>query len=211
VWPGRRWVADRCRDGSNVITSPEVVMRTSVVRRVGGQAPLPHTHDMEHWLRIAAASDVAYLRGVDQAWHRDHDASLSARQVSGVIDLEQRLAAFETLLHPDHRDISRSTDLPAAQAAELLADARAAIARLALLAATHALDAGLPVGAEYRPFRDLALRADPGLAGSPAVRDLDARADGRRTAGPAGRLARRARLALRHRTRARRWERSGVF
>lgn len=39
VWPGPRWVQDRCADGHNVITSAEVCMRMSVVRRVGGQQP----------------------------------------------------------------------------------------------------------------------------------------------------------------------------
>src|SRR5207248_4875057 len=47
IWPGRRWLADRCRNGVNVISSPEVLMRKSVVDIVGGQQPLAHTHDME--------------------------------------------------------------------------------------------------------------------------------------------------------------------
>ena len=76
VWPGRHWLADRCRTGLNVITSPEVLMRTSVVQRVGGQQPLMHTHDMEMWLRISAFADVARVNGPDQAWHRDHPDSL---------------------------------------------------------------------------------------------------------------------------------------
>ena len=70
VWPGRQWLADRCRSGLNVITSPEVVVRTSVIRRVGGQQPLAHTHDMEMWMRISAFSDVGRVDGPDQAWHR---------------------------------------------------------------------------------------------------------------------------------------------
>ena len=97
VWPGRRWLADRCIEGNNVITSPEVLMRSAVVERVGGQRPLEHTHDMEMWLRIAAYSDVGYVEGADQAWHREHGASLSALKVNGLIDLAERRAAFETL------------------------------------------------------------------------------------------------------------------
>ncbi|KAA0977549.1 glycosyltransferase family 2 protein [Paeniglutamicibacter gangotriensis] len=97
LWPGLEWLERRCQDGLNVITSPEVVMRKSLVDLVGGQMPLAHTHDMEMWLRIAAFSDVAYLRGCDQAWHRDHEMSLSARLVDLPTDLEERRKAFETL------------------------------------------------------------------------------------------------------------------
>jgi hypothetical protein len=72
-------------------------MRSSVVHRVGGQRPLSHTHDMEMWLRLAAVSDVARIHGADQALHREHEASRSARMVDAVIDLRERRDAFLTL------------------------------------------------------------------------------------------------------------------
>jgi hypothetical protein len=97
LWPGKDWLRSCCTTGFNSITSPEVVMRSSVARAVGGQQPLAHTHDMEMWLRIAAYSDVAYIQGVDQAWHREHAQSLSARKVDAVVDLLERRAAFEVL------------------------------------------------------------------------------------------------------------------
>ena len=87
----------RCRLGVNCITSPEVLMRTAVVRDVGGQRDLAHTHDMEMWLRLARATDVGWLEGPHQAWHREHDASLSALQVDVLTDLEERAEAFEVL------------------------------------------------------------------------------------------------------------------
>jgi glycosyltransferase involved in cell wall biosynthesis len=97
LWPGLEWLAARCRIGTNVITSPEVVMRRKVIDRVGGQKDLAHTHDMEMWLRIAAFSDVAYIHGVDQAWHRDHPNSLSATKVDTLKDLFERRACFDVL------------------------------------------------------------------------------------------------------------------
>lgn len=97
VWDGGDWLARRCADGFNVITSPEAMLRMSTVRLVGGQRPLAHTHDMELWLRVAAVSDVAYLRGVDQAFHRDHPHSLSALRVDELVDLRERWEAFCTL------------------------------------------------------------------------------------------------------------------
>lgn len=97
IWPGRQWLAARCASGLNVITSPEVLMRRSVVDMLGGQRPLAHTHDMEMWLRLSAFCDVAYVHGVDQAWHREHGDSLSARQVDAFRDLLERREAFDML------------------------------------------------------------------------------------------------------------------
>jgi hypothetical protein len=97
VWPGVDWLELRCRSGVNCITSPEVVMRSSVVAEVGGQRELAHTHDMEMWMRISAVSDVGHVDGPDQAWHRDHDQSLSAREVDVLTDLRERRDAFDVL------------------------------------------------------------------------------------------------------------------
>ena len=97
IWPGRSWLAARCRTATNVITSPEVLMRRLVVDLVGGQQPLAHTHDMEMWLRMSAFSDVAFIHGADQAWHREHAKSLSVREVDCLRDLHERREAFEVL------------------------------------------------------------------------------------------------------------------
>jgi hypothetical protein len=97
VWSGDSWLEYRCRLGVNCITSPEVLMRTSVVREVGGQRALAHTHDMEMWFRLARAADVGWLDGPDQAWHREHAQSLSARDVDVLTDLSERADAFTTL------------------------------------------------------------------------------------------------------------------
>jgi glycosyltransferase involved in cell wall biosynthesis len=111
VWSGGSWLRHRCAEGVNCITSPEVLMRTSVVREVGGQRNLAHTHDMEMWMRLARAADVAFIEGADQAWHREHAASRSAREVDVLTDLEERAAAFTTLLTDGLGDPARDTGL----------------------------------------------------------------------------------------------------
>ena len=111
LWPGLEWLAKRCERGTNVITAPEVLMRASVVDAVGGQQDLAHSHDMEMWLRLAAYSDVGYVRGADQAWHRDHDQSLSARGVDFVSDLVDRKDAFDVLFSGTARDLKQSGKL----------------------------------------------------------------------------------------------------
>lgn len=97
IWPGAEWLTGRCQSGKNVITSPEVMMRRSLVARLGYLAPLAHSHDMELWLRLSAFADVAYIHGADQAWHREHSGSLSARFVDDMVDFRERVAAFDVL------------------------------------------------------------------------------------------------------------------
>jgi glycosyltransferase involved in cell wall biosynthesis len=98
VWPGRWWVERLFRQGEDPITSPEVVMRTSVLQRVGGFDPrLPHAADMELWMRLAANADVGFIRGVDQAYYRLHQENMR-KGYSRLADLRERRAVFETVL-----------------------------------------------------------------------------------------------------------------
>ena len=96
-WSGAEWLELRCRAGYNVITSPEVVVRGSVQRAIGGYRPeLPHAGDLEMWLRIAAVSDIAYVRRVPQAFYRVHPKSMMRTVYKGsFLDLQQRKAAFD--------------------------------------------------------------------------------------------------------------------
>lgn len=109
VWSGSSWLELRCRLGVNCITSPEVLMRASTVREVGGQRDLAHTHDMEMWFRLALHGDVGWISGADQAWHREHAASLSAREVDVLTDLRERRKAFDELFrdNPDTPAVAR--------------------------------------------------------------------------------------------------------
>lgn len=101
IWDGCTWIAQRCRTATSCISSPEVVVRTSLQRQLGGYCvDLPHAGDLEMWLRIAAHSCIAYLARVDQAYYRRHSASMQATKFDSVLaDLAQRRAAFETLFH----------------------------------------------------------------------------------------------------------------
>jgi glycosyltransferase involved in cell wall biosynthesis len=98
VWPGRWWLERRFRDTHNCITSPEVMVRTSLQKRVGGyDLRLPHTGDIEMWMRLAAHGDVGYVRGVDQAYYRVHGENMTNNRTR-LVDLRQRRLAFEVLL-----------------------------------------------------------------------------------------------------------------
>jgi glycosyltransferase involved in cell wall biosynthesis len=169
VWPGRQWLADRCESGVNVITAPEVLMRTSVVRRVGGQRPLAHTHDMEMWLLMSAFSDVGRVDGPDQAWHRDHAGSLSARKVDIVKDLLERKAAFDELFK------GPAGAIPEARTLQWIADR--ALAREALDRACHLFDRGKATGQSLATLVAFAREVEPIDARLPHWRALRRRTE----------------------------------
>jgi glycosyltransferase involved in cell wall biosynthesis len=136
VRPGMWWLQRRFRTAEGCITSPEVVMRTSIQHRIGGYDPaLPHSGDIEMWMRAAAVSDVGHIRRADQAYYRRHGQNMSAVDFGGQLDdLRQRRAAFESVL-------AKCADtLPDAPA--WAATMRWRLARQALRRAVRAYDKG---------------------------------------------------------------------
>jgi GT2 family glycosyltransferase len=98
VWPGHWWLERRFRSCVSCISSPEVVVRTALQKRVGGYDPrLPHTGDTEMWLRLAAHADVGFIRGADQAFYRIHGQNMTKSRTL-LVDLRQRRLAYEALL-----------------------------------------------------------------------------------------------------------------
>lgn len=100
IWSGEKWIEVRCRSGHGCISSPEAVVRTSVQRRVGAYDPEPHhMSEVNMWLRVAAVSDIAYVKGAAQALYRIHTDSMSRTMRAGdsgpFIDLRDRRSAFD--------------------------------------------------------------------------------------------------------------------
>ncbi|KGT78760.1 hypothetical protein MA20_15350 [Bradyrhizobium japonicum] len=108
IWDGRDWIGQRCKSATSCISSPEVIVRTSLQRQLGGYCEdLPHAGDLEMWLRFAAHSSIAYLADVDQAYYRRHVASMQSTQFnSKIADLRQRRAAFEAVFQAHGHKIS---------------------------------------------------------------------------------------------------------
>ncbi|KOU82047.1 glycosyl transferase family 2 [Streptomyces sp. XY593] len=136
VYPGRWWLDRRYQEGTGCITSPEVVVRTSLQRKVGGYDPeLPHAGDIEMWMRLAAHADVGYVQGADQAFYRVHGDNMSTTDFGGQLDdLRQRLVAFDSVLDKCG-DLLPGSDL-------LAVAARTRLARYALRRAYRAYDRG---------------------------------------------------------------------
>lgn len=82
----------------NIVCTPTAVVRTELQKRLGGYRPeLPHSGDMEMWLRFAARAPV----GISEAYHavyRRHSRNMSDGYAGPgwLPDLEQRKAAFDS-------------------------------------------------------------------------------------------------------------------
>jgi glycosyltransferase involved in cell wall biosynthesis len=101
IWPGREWFEIRCRLTENCIRSPEAVMRTSLLQRLGlYRDELPYSGDLELWMRFALNGDVGYVAGPDQAYYRDHGTGMHRIQWGNALAEHQQIsAAFEMIFH----------------------------------------------------------------------------------------------------------------
>lgn len=204
VWPGHVWLYNRVVTGANVITSGEVLMRRSAVDLVGGQRHLPHTHDMEMWLRMSAVCDVAYIEGADQLWHREHPDSLSRHHTAWVGDIRDRRDAFHTLL-----DWMDPID-PRAAELRRTADRTLTVEAYSLVQTMY--DRGrvdLSAREELLAFAGECSGDEPPPRVGRAVQRMIARGSGGRPT--LARLSRRVKRAIATRTAFRRWHRLGVF
>lgn len=167
VRSGHEWLTCIFRQGENPITSPEVVMRTSVLRRVGGFDPrLPHAADMELWMRLATNADVGFIRGVDQAYYRLHPANMR-KGYGRLADLRERRSVFETILDRYGDSLENSSSL--------WESARRQLAKQAVW------EAGIAYGWRHHPGRttamgliDFAVDCWPDVAKLPLYRTVEA-------------------------------------
>jgi hypothetical protein len=82
----------------NIVPTPTAVVRTAMQKRLGGYRPeLPHTADLELWLRLAAHGTVGFV-AANQAVYRRHAANMSLAYLgdNAISDIRQRRAALES-------------------------------------------------------------------------------------------------------------------
>jgi len=95
---GSAFIRHVCSTGRNHVGTSTAVVRTSAQKAVGGYRPeLPHTSDMEMWLRLAMQGAVAYT-DVAQGIRRVHGANMSTtrfgRRSLDYIERETALKSF---------------------------------------------------------------------------------------------------------------------
>lgn len=130
VHGGGEWIERLCRTGFNPIRTPEAIMRSSVYADAGPYEPdLRYTSDLNLWLRVAARSDVLYLRGPVLALFRQHETNEGkAFPHNSLAELEQRWQAFE-LFFERRGDDPRCRGWEEAARARLASEARYSASR----------------------------------------------------------------------------------
>lgn len=211
IWSGEDWVAERCRTGANCITTPEVMIRASVMQFAGPlSTTLRYAQDMEMWLRIASVSDVGRVDGPDQAFHRDHPASMTGKsgmygKYGILFDAAERRAVFETFFS------GIGGRLP--KAAELHPMARAALADEVLGEACRAYERGRTGSIDVQEYIDFASSTYPQVPDLPNWRALQRRrrVGARIAAVPPLFTGSVVRRRLRWEISYRRWQRTGQW
>jgi len=97
AWSRQDLLGDMCTHGGNLVRTPTAIVRTSAQKAAGGyRTSLPHSADMEMWLRLAARGSVARLEAV-QAIYRKHAGNMSiAYYDRDLPDLLQAKQAFDS-------------------------------------------------------------------------------------------------------------------
>ena len=169
VWGGQEWIRLASLRGRNFILSPEVIMRTNAVRDIGGyNAALPHSGDLEYWLRTASHWDVGHINGRVQAYYRHHSANMHETSFAGMsTDLRHRAKAFDYLG-------SDSFAAASSDGQRLEARARRAMVRETIGLARLELDLGGDVETA-RALRTTAVELSPGTVRPSRLRTLDKR------------------------------------
>lgn len=105
TWTRHDLIKEICATAVNCVPTPTAIGRTRVQKEVGGyRASLPHSGDMEMWLRFAAHGSVARINAV-QAIYRKHSTAMSnAYFAERLPDYLQLQRAFDSFFDEyDHR------------------------------------------------------------------------------------------------------------
>ena len=202
IWSGSEWIEMMCRTGRNFIMCPEVVMRTSIQHRIGGYtAELPHSGDMEMWLRAAAVSDIGRINGVDQACYRTHPLSMQRTIHAGLLfDLKGRFEAFQSAFNKE------AGQLPEAE--RLFAEAKRALSRTAIRHALQSIRCGVKLDQPLDAYVQFAIALNSDVATTREWRAFERVR--KRTQGRLRTLFARQITNVRDRVVWRQWRRSGV-
>lgn len=164
VISGVEWLENLCREGQNPITSPEAIVRTRLQKELGGyRQQLPHTADMEMWMRFAVHSNVGRLED-PQAYYRIHGQNMSELLCEkfaffklNTRDFAERKEAFDLLFREQRQA------LPDCDRLERLA--HEGLAWCAFWHASKLFDRGDSSGCQE--FLGLANRLLPGIGARP--------------------------------------------
>jgi glycosyltransferase involved in cell wall biosynthesis len=122
TWAQQDLVEEMCKTATNFVATPTAIVRTCSQQAVGGyRASLPHSGDMEMWLRLGAHGAVAHINTV-QAIYRKHSNAMSNPFFAEVLsDYRQRKLAFDSFFG-EYGGVLPASRMLQAQARHVLAD-----------------------------------------------------------------------------------------
>ncbi len=90
----------RASGAKNRVPTPAAVVRTELQKQIGGyRSDLPHSGDMEMWMRLALRADVGVSDAVHAVYRRHSmNMSLTYTRQHWLPDLQQRKSAIDQLL-----------------------------------------------------------------------------------------------------------------
>jgi glycosyltransferase involved in cell wall biosynthesis len=161
TWARQNLVQEMCATATNLVYTPTAIARTQTQKRIGWYDPsLPHSGDMEMWLRFAAHGAVARIDAV-QAIYRKHLSAMS-NSYGSMSDFLQRKKAFDSFFE-------KYSDLPY-EFWSLEARAERVIAEEAFRVGIRHLRRGR-IGSAVELFR-WSIRVNPQLQYFPHIRQL---------------------------------------
>ncbi len=95
ILEGREFVLES--GARNIVPTPTALVRTELQKAIGGYLPaLPHSGDLEMWLRIAAHASIGFVN-TPMAVYRRHSANMSLSYANNcwLPDLKQKKEAFD--------------------------------------------------------------------------------------------------------------------
>jgi hypothetical protein len=155
---------ERCCKEGNPVGSPSVIVRTAMQKQIGGYfAQMPHTCDMEMWMRFASFGPVGILQNV-QAYYRWHGMNMSISHTAGALsDRRLRIATCRYVY-----DRWRGASIPGFR--EWIGQMITMQCREAIWLAGQAIENG--DAAEYNACVAFVDEFAPSLRGSPSWRRL---------------------------------------
>jgi glycosyltransferase involved in cell wall biosynthesis len=177
TWCRQDLLAGSCVYGGNLVHTPTAIVRRSTQSAIGGyRASLPHSADVEMWLRFAARGAVARLDAVQAIYRRHSDNMSNAYYHRDLGDYQQRKQAFDCFFVENGHRIPNAHRLR--QQADQMLARKVFWSGVIRFCRGHLEAARLLM--RFAFDLDPALRYRPPLSGAPsAFRDASARLFGR--------------------------------
>jgi glycosyltransferase involved in cell wall biosynthesis len=112
IRPGLDLVHEICASAGNPVVTATAIVRTDAQKKIGGYRPeLPHTGDMEMWLRFGAHGPVARTSAIQAGWRRHRTNMSKATYETIVEDYHQKKAAFDVFFSEHGSNLPEASKL----------------------------------------------------------------------------------------------------